>query len=288
MEYQLYINTLKYFYLESQAKIQSVIQFSDTFIEYDNIKPYLLLFYEPKLNNDEFQKLQFEIKGLCENEVSQKNSMEFGELFKICLHHYKRKKNEVQRHIQDIFYATDLDGNDSIELYEFQMICKYIEKMPFEQSEKLFIEEADFTNSQNQERALSFEKFTQLALEKGLFQYKKTEIFSQQVPKDDQIVTGYIQLQRHWQERKSQIKYRFLKSKQYKDNIAQMLDQIEQKLELSELENSKSVWLSYRLLDEESRRLVLEFESNKLISEILPIKLHMLNFVAQKFNQLEI
>lgn len=47
--------------------------------------------------------------------------------------------------------------------------------------------------------------------------------------------------------------------------------------------NIIATWLSYRILDEESRRVLIERESTLVLNEILPIKLHMVRIVASKF-----
>lgn len=70
-----------------------------------------------------------------------------------------------------------MDGNDSIELFEFELICRYVEpdKITLKQAEQLFIEEADLVNPISKERALSLSKFVNISMEKALFSYKKCE-----------------------------------------------------------------------------------------------------------------
>lgn len=67
------------------------------------------------------------------------------------------------------FQAADLDWNQKINLNEFMTLFRHIEasKFNFKKTLKLFEENADIIT--NQEKNLSFNKFTALSLDNGIF-----------------------------------------------------------------------------------------------------------------------
>lgn len=46
------------------------------------------------------------------------------------------------------------------------------------------------------------------------------------------------------------------------------------------------LWISYLLMEKESRNLLIEFESNVIMHNLLPLKLQMIDIVGRRFEEI--
>ena len=148
------------------------------------------------------------------------------------------------------------------------MLNRHIEKdmKALREAKKIFIEESDCIVPSNSEKALSFNKFIDISIDYGLFSEHKTNEF---LKTDD--LANFEELIKNFKEKLELLKLRFIKSKHYDARYKAILDNLEKKIKKGNLEEreKKILWISYRLVDEESKRLVIEQEMESLLpSEI--------------------
>ncbi|KAL4509253.1 hypothetical protein ABPG72_018184 [Tetrahymena utriculariae] len=82
---------------------------------------------------------------------------------------YRQTMNSTKVYVKNAFLACDLDGNGSINLNEFLTLFRHIEidKFSFSKAFKMFESNADIITEN--EKCLSFQKFTALCLQNHLF-----------------------------------------------------------------------------------------------------------------------
>ena len=146
---------------------------------------------------------------------------------------------------------------------------------------KLFFEQADFMlpdGSSNpsssfmtflDERVVSFNKFAWICLEMGLFSEEKQRKFSRVTDPEDRIQTVQ-DLEENLKERLNEIRLRFMKSNTYdaqlKGIMTKLYNSVRNPLKprngkaigLLSRSDFVVVWLTYRLLDEESKHQLLK------------------------------
>eukprot|EP01016_Furgasonia_blochmanni_P042634 TRINITY_DN5676_c0_g1_i1.p1 TRINITY_DN5676_c0_g1~~TRINITY_DN5676_c0_g1_i1.p1 ORF type:complete len:676 (-),score=89.56 TRINITY_DN5676_c0_g1_i1:157-2184(-) len=177
------------------------------------------------------------------------------------------KRNEVKEHVQEVFFAADLDENEIIECYEFLTLCRHLEKGKFNQKmyKQLYFSECDLMI--DSEKVMSLNKFAAVSLSQGLFSSEIQDKFATDILQSDSIKT-IKDLESEWNTRKRDIKLRLLKAKSYSPILQSFIKKLEKAL-FDEKKSRKVVWLGYRLLDEESKRLFITHEVNHLLSKDL-------------------
>ena len=148
------------------------------------------------------------------------------------------------------------------------MLNRHIEKdkKALLEAKKIFIEESDCIVPSSNEKALSFNKFIDISIDYGLFSEQKTNDFLK-----TSDISNFDELIKNFKERLELLKLRFIKTKHYNARYKAIFDNLEKKIKKSNLEDreKKILWISYRLLDEESKRLIIEQEMESLLpSEI--------------------
>ncbi|KAL4461044.1 hypothetical protein ABPG74_016516 [Tetrahymena malaccensis] len=288
--YQIYIKALQYFNELQISQICNVQE--DTLITYDKIYPFIDDFFKEKLGQKNYSDLILNIKQTQQNQnlnssSKAENGVRFEAFMNISISFYEKTKAECKKHVSEIFYACDLDKNDTIEFYEFDLMYKYVEKKIYDKQivQQIFSEDADIINPKTGEKALTLSKFVDICIEKDLFSQQKCLEFSQVQNQNDDIRT-IDDLCQNWNYRFKLIKYRFLKCDQYKPHIKSIIDNLTEQLNNYNEKNAKIIWLSYRLIDQESINIQLEQETDNILQEILPIKLQMLFAVSSKFEEI--
>eukprot|EP01016_Furgasonia_blochmanni_P055059 TRINITY_DN9148_c0_g1_i5.p2 TRINITY_DN9148_c0_g1~~TRINITY_DN9148_c0_g1_i5.p2 ORF type:complete len:109 (+),score=22.36 TRINITY_DN9148_c0_g1_i5:64-390(+) len=73
-------------------------------------------------------------------------------------------------------------------------------------------------------------------------------------------------LEQGWEGRKKEIKLRLMRAEAYTPILQTFIKKLEQAL-LDEKKSRKVVWIGYRLIDEESKRLTVKYEVAALLPE---------------------
>ncbi|EAR86411.1 hypothetical protein TTHERM_00030500 (macronuclear) [Tetrahymena thermophila SB210] len=243
---------------------------------------FINIYFQDKLEKEGFNKLITDIKM-----TSLQKGIELELLIKKCLFYYSERKEKYKKHIEDIFYATDLDANDQIELYEFDLIFRFIEKDIYDinKVEEIFFDEADNINPSNGEKALSLNKFVNLCVQKNLFSQEKCQAFNQNF-KEHGVATNFEQLKENASEYKKQIKNRFLKAGKFMSEIKQIIKTLFKLIAEPSPQRPNSLWVSYLLMEKESRSILIDFEANILLQNLLPVKIQMLDIIGRRFEEI--
>ncbi|KAL4512175.1 hypothetical protein ABPG72_005177 [Tetrahymena utriculariae] len=243
---------------------------------------FVNFYFQDKLEKEGFNKLITDIKM-----TSLQKGIELELLIKKCLFYYSERKDKYKKHIEDIFYATDLDANDQIELYEFDLIFRFIEKDIYDtnQVEEIFFEEADNINPSNGEKALSLNKFVNLCVQKNLFSQEKCQAFNENF-KEQGVATNFELLKENASEYKKQIKNRFLKAGKFMSEIKQIIKTLFKLIAEPSPQRPNSLWVSYLLMEKESRAILIDFEANILLQSLLPVKIQMLHIIGRRFEEI--
>ncbi|EAS01476.2 hypothetical protein TTHERM_00151900 (macronuclear) [Tetrahymena thermophila SB210] len=288
--YHIYIKAIQYFY---ELQINQICNLQeDTLITYDKIYPFIDDFFKEKLGQKNYSDLVLNIKQTQHNQnlsssAKVENGIRFETFMNIAISFYEKTKAECKKHVSEIFYACDLDKNDTIEYYEFDLMYKYVEKKKYDKQivQSQFSEEADIINPKTGEKALTLNKFVDICIEKDLFSQKRCSEFCQVQNQNDDIKT-IDDLCQNWNYRFKLLKYRFLKCDQYKPHIKAIIENLTEQLTNYNEKNAKIIWLSYRLIDQESINIQVEYETETIIQDIIPIKLQMLYSISSKFEEI--
>lgn len=137
------------------------------------------------------------------------------------------------------------------------------ERLSFSAIQRLFIEQSDCIAPFTSERALSFTKFIDISIDLGLFSEEKTASFlanSQET---------FEEVQENCTQKLNTLKLRFIKAKQYNARYKKILSVLEKKLQESCKETAeidkKILQLSYRLVEEDSKKALIDNEIQNLI-----------------------
>lgn len=114
---------------------------------------------------------------------------------------YRLTMNSTKVYVKNAFLACDLDGNGSINLNEFLTLYRHIEgdKFSFSKAFKMFESHADIITED--EKCLSFQKFTALCLQNHLFLDAAQRKFIG-VRENYEIESKFLDLKEEWQNEK--------------------------------------------------------------------------------------
>jgi hypothetical protein len=161
------------------------------------------------------------------------------------------------------------------------MLDRHIEKNPktSHDGRKIFINESDCIVPMTNEKALSFNKFIDISIDHGLFSEQKTNEFLHN--SED---SNFEELLKNFNDKLVLLKIRFIKTKHYDARFKRILDNLEKNLKKDTLDDREKriLWISYRLVDEESKQMIIEMEMESL----LPLEIRELSIVYYE-NQFE-
>jgi len=141
---------------------------------------YTRMFSENKMPTDEYIDFKKEVENLKENDPKNLNRngiIDIDRFISKILAKYRVIMNRTKQFVVNAFKAADLDGNKYCSLKEFSIIYRNIEseKYDFDFVEQLFAEHADV--KVEGEINLSFDKFTVVCVEYGLFSDEQQDHF---------------------------------------------------------------------------------------------------------------
>ncbi|KAL4485386.1 hypothetical protein ABPG72_008254 [Tetrahymena utriculariae] len=190
---------------------------------------------------------------------------------------YQRIK-QSNKELIVLFTSADLDLDGVIGFYEFMCLYKYIEEKEDDNSDllnakKLFFSKCDALNSETGEKALSLEAFVSMCTINGFFRQDKVQKFanSNLSPRDCQ---NFEQLKSNQGDLIQQIKMRLIKANAYSPFFSKAIQNLVKIIEKQQIDNEQkqTTWISYRILDLESKKAILLFQMhNYLPSEFIDI-----------------
>jgi len=141
---------------------------------------YTRMFSENKMPQDEYIDFKKEVENLKENDPKNLNRngiIDVDRFISKVLAKYRVIMNRTKQFVVNAFKAADLDGNKYCSLKEFSIIYRNIEreKYDFDFVEAIFSEHADV--KVEGEINLSFDKFTVVCVEYGLFSDEQQDHF---------------------------------------------------------------------------------------------------------------
>ncbi|CAK66034.1 unnamed protein product (macronuclear) [Paramecium tetraurelia] len=193
---------------------------------------------------------------------------------------YFQKKRQCQDILKLIFQAADLDGNNLIEFSEFKNLYKAIHPNIYDKNVALeqFISYADYIEELSKNKMITLPRFAEMAIELNLFSKEQINQYSK----------GFESLLQEWEDQKNCIKFRYLKAEKFpkvKFTFNLLTDQINLlKNKKQTTHDPQTLWVSYKLLQEKSQRVVLNHEIRECFFDLVP---HELWIIQQGYRAIE-
>ncbi|CAD8057378.1 unnamed protein product [Paramecium primaurelia] len=267
--YKLIVESIKYFHNKE-------IQLN---------KPEINLTYEQLIEycNDFLQQLlgQTYISQLLQ-QLKQNNNKQivFENVMIQVMNLYFQKKRQCEDSLKLIFQAADLDGNNLIEFSEFKNLYKAIHNNIYDKNVALeqFISYADYIEELSKNKMITLPRFAEMAIELNLFSKEQINQYSK----------GFETLLQEWEDQKNYIKYRYLKAEKFpkvKFTFNLLTEQINLlKKKQKTTHDPQTLWVSYKLLQEKSQRVVLNHEARECFFDLVP---HELWIIQQGYRAIE-
>ena len=266
-EFNRYIDILQ-FIQKSKLGAAIVNGESDTrhFVTFLRVLDYAKLFSENKFGFEEYDQFKKELESL--KEYNPKNIEDYDlidiDLFSIkILTKYREVCNYTKQYVINAFKAADLDSDHTCSFKEFNLLYKYIEFEKYDEEFVKFIFEqnADVTNEA--EKALSFDKFTIICVEYGLFSDAKQDLFLK-LKGDIEFKEEFMKLRHQWENYSNDLKVKIQTLKN--DNRKywnQILDVLNERIK-NEI-NYKPFLIAYYVLNKEIKYL----QENEVLKKLL-------------------
>ncbi|KAL4485418.1 hypothetical protein ABPG72_008286 [Tetrahymena utriculariae] len=282
-EYNFYISILKYMDEKTNTGLGLVQTFNERILcSFEKVTEYMQINFE----SDSHKKNDQILRQIQQTAINVGNQLfvDIDQAFKIIVSLYQNKKEEIENNVKKLFYAADLDKNDCIELDEFITIYRYLESETFksEEVQHLFINSSDMITIEG-EKAFSLDRFAAVCLDYQLFSLQKQQQFSQAFSQLD-YVKSIEDLTKNFHKKFREIKARLQFANQYTSYFMAIIDSICQLIQPQNIQdnaNKDMLWISYRLLDEESKRLYLE----QLQYDLLSSEFHQIQQVYGEIDQ---
>jgi hypothetical protein len=202
-EFNKYIEGIEFI---NNSTLGSPISNNDTdakhFAPYLRCLEFLRYFSENKMGIQEYNdfKKEFEtIKQADPKNINRVGIIDIDLFMTKILTKYRVICNKTKQYVVNAFKAADLDGNKYCSLKEFAILYKHIEadKYDFNFVENLFYEHADVRLGK--EVNLSFDKFTVVCVEYGLFSDSQQDLFIE-VSSPEELDAKMQSLKDNWKE----------------------------------------------------------------------------------------
>ena len=176
-------------------------------------------------------------------------------------------REEVFKIYKIPFLAVDIDDNQALNINEFMLLIRNIERNKFNDKQiiELFQNEYDFYDEEKEEKCMSFKRFAFLCERENIIDLKKQESFANEINDE---VKNIAQLKDEWDVKKNLIKLKLIKTNYYNSFYIRVLKLIEAHLNSKNIkseEETRLVWLQYRIIDEESNAFLLQYETESCL-----------------------
>jgi len=269
-ELEIYFSTFKLLDPVGNGNIIASSLAEKTLIFFESVELAAITLFEKKIDPQNMKLLLARLNQLKIIDKNTKPMIEFEDAVEEFLRVQRTLQDKMKGFVKDIFNAADLDSDEIIVFFEFDILYKHLEKERYNKDKvkKLFFEQADFMLPDgSNERVVSFNKFAWICLEMGLFSEEKQRKFSRVTDPEDRIQTVQ-DLEENLKERLNEIRLRFMKSNTYDAQLKGIMTKLYNSVR-NPLKPRNVVWLTYRLLDEESKHQLLNYE----IKSIMPKEL---------------
>lgn len=232
----------------------------------------IYFFFKEKFSENEVLNMRNELLKLtkpCPKCINQ-GVIEKCELVYFIIQYYKNFLILSTNNVKELFEAADLNDDKFLQFEEFDLLFKSIEpkKYSIEVSRGYFKSYSDLIAEVNGENfpAISYERFSICALEKGLFSKNEQEVFIGPLSPSD-LQKKMMDLNNNSDKIIKELKWRLFSSGKVTNNFKEMIDVLKKKID--ENDQRRSIYLAYLLLTGESKSRLLE----------ATIDLHMPNIV---------
>ncbi|KAL4466832.1 hypothetical protein ABPG74_010429 [Tetrahymena malaccensis] len=228
---------------------------------------YIKVILEKIMPFDDLVDLRQQLDSMKEVDLKHTNKIhvvDFDIFMSKVLQKYRILMNKTQLFVKNAFFAADLDGNGRINLNEFLTLYRHIMSSRFNLMRciKMFEEKADIITEE--EKNLSFEKFTAICIDYNLFTTQIQDKYINVQNKED-ILQKMQQLQENWNDEQVKIKEKieilkpFVVPESYK-NWVEVLKVLEHRILDEEIqeENLRPILIAHKLLNDELQRLIEE------------------------------
>lgn len=131
---------------------------------------------------------------------------------------------------------------------------------------KLFKAECDLMDSERDLECISFKRFSHVCEKMNLLSENSINLFERSINDD---INDLELLEKEWGIKKNLIKLKFIKTNTYSSFYSNILKNVEEyfQFEKGKLTNEqkKIAWIQYRLIEEESKTVLLDFETELCI-----------------------
>ncbi|CAD8108164.1 unnamed protein product [Paramecium sonneborni] len=188
---------------------------------------------------------------------------------------YQIVKKMHMTHYQEVFNSADMDLDNMMEYQEFKKLYYYFEtcqgnQIPESMMESQFISRCDLISNNEGERAMSFDRFITFSIEHNLFSEDKFTNFANSVMEEDPI-KSIEDLHNHWIDVKTRlgirVQYAGEDEIEYFQSVIKKLDKA-----LTNDDKRQSIWISYRIIDNDTRQLYI----NKLVEGLIPAEFNQI------------
>ncbi|CAG9316140.1 unnamed protein product [Blepharisma stoltei] len=243
------------FYRDTQADYSEIVT-----VPFDKAIEYHKQFWQDRLSKEENEDLKRDLEKLKKND--KQISIDFDSYFEQIIARIEKKRKIRINFIKCIYDAADFNGDGFLEFVEFSLLVKHIAatKITEKYALELFDKFAEvFTGEHDEEvKALSFENFSHLTFLHQIFTPESLNKFSQISHEKGSI--GHLQgLANTINKKIEEFKWRLTKLsnwKESKEEYENYLRGLMQKVKNPTVPDS--VWVGYRLIDEESKCICIE------------------------------
>jgi len=226
---------------------------------------YVKMFSENKMPTEEYIEFKKEIEALKENDPKNLNRngiIDIDRFVSKILAKYRVIMNRTKQFVVNAFKAADLDGNKYCSLKEFCILYRNIEsdKYDYDFVENLFTENADVRVEG--EVNLSFDKFTVVCVEYGLFSDSQQDHFLGVLNKEG-LKEKMDKLKRDWPVQQIELNEKLESltkvpedEKKYWLDILNILQERLSIFEAIDFSDIKPILIAYEILEKEVKELV--------------------------------
>ncbi|CAD8141379.1 unnamed protein product [Paramecium pentaurelia] len=213
------------------------------------------LIFSPQ--NEELFSLKHEIEQLKENDpknINKQGIIDFDLMMIKVLQVFRNTVEKTKLYVINAFAASDLDGNGMCNLDEFLILNKYIEADKYDEDKwiEIFDDNADIITEE--ERALSFERFSILCMEYNLFSDQAQNKFLQ-IKHNNDCQVKFEQLREQWPKDYINFNQKLQNAQideHYKEQWSKILEVLNQKI-LENPEQKKPLLIAYKIFLNESK-----------------------------------
>ena len=234
------------------------------FVPFLRVSDYMKLFGENKLELEDYNKFRKELDSIKESDpkgINKYGVMDIDLFILKILTKYQEMCYNTKQYVINAFKAADLDSNHTCSLKEFDLLYKYIESEKYDEEfvKEIFEENADINT--NDEKALSFHRFTVICVEYSLFSDEQQDLFLK-LKGNNEIEEEFLRLRQSWEnygkEIKEQLSTLEKDDHEYWSQIYEILNQ-----RIHNETNYKPFLIALSLLNKE----IMSIKMNKVLKE---------------------